>query len=180
MLPAHHRGLFTLALVAGNRQCQVVHKPRRQCATAGCSASQPALHSVQALVLAPVDDLHAKVVLCRRFDPALNRNTAAASAPTRCRFEQRASTARHRDVQAEFVHQFITSHGDRVPEERVLDFDATDVPLHGNQELRFFHGDYDNYCYLPLYVFCREQLLVTYLCARASSTPAKHAGTELA
>ena len=45
----------------------------------------------------------------------------------------------------------------------VLDFDATDDPLHGQQEGRFFHGYYDCYCYLPLYVFCGDQLLVPYL-----------------
>lgn len=46
--------------------------------------------------------------------------------------------------------------------ELVLDLDATDDPLHGAQEGRFFHGYYDAYCYLPLYIFCGEQLL----CAR--------------
>jgi hypothetical protein len=45
----------------------------------------------------------------------------------------------------------------------VLDFDATAVPLHGHQEGRFFHGYYDCYCYLPLYVFCGQQLLCAYL-----------------
>lgn len=48
------------------------------------------------------------------------------------------------------------------PEEIVLDLDATDLPLHGHQEQRFFHGYYDSYCYLPLYIFCGEHLL----CAR--------------
>jgi Transposase DDE domain group 1 len=41
----------------------------------------------------------------------------------------------------------------------VLDLDATDDPLHGHQEGRFFHGYYDCYCYLPLYVFCGRHLL---------------------
>jgi len=45
----------------------------------------------------------------------------------------------------------------------VLDFDATDDLVHGNQVGRFFHGYYDNYCFLPLYVFCGQQLLVAYL-----------------
>jgi hypothetical protein len=45
----------------------------------------------------------------------------------------------------------------------VLDFDATDHPLHGQQEGRFFHGYYDSYCYLPLYVFRGQQLLCAYL-----------------
>jgi hypothetical protein len=45
----------------------------------------------------------------------------------------------------------------------VLDIDASDIPLHGNQELREFHGYYDHHCYLPLYVFCGEALLACYL-----------------
>ena len=48
------------------------------------------------------------------------------------------------------------------PEEIVLDLDATDIPLYGHQPERFFHGYYDNYCYLPLYIFAGHQLL----CAR--------------
>ena len=52
------------------------------------------------------------------------------------------------------------------PEEIILDVDATDDPLHGNQEGRFFHGYYMNYCYLPLYIFCGEFLL----CARLRSS----------
>jgi hypothetical protein len=51
----------------------------------------------------------------------------------------------------------------KAPDELVLDFDATDDPVHGKQEGRFFHGYYDHYCFLPLYVFCGEQLLVSYL-----------------
>lgn len=50
-----------------------------------------------------------------------------------------------------------------VPEEIVLDLDATDDPLHGHQEGRFFHGYYDGYCYLPLYIFCGEHLLCAKL-----------------
>ena len=50
----------------------------------------------------------------------------------------------------------------KAPEQIVLDIDTTDLPLHGQQEGRFFHGYYDNYCYLPLYIFCGEQVL----CAR--------------
>jgi len=45
----------------------------------------------------------------------------------------------------------------------ILDFDATDDPVHGTQEARFFHGYYDHYCFLPLYVFCGARLLVAYL-----------------
>jgi hypothetical protein len=49
------------------------------------------------------------------------------------------------------------------PSQIILDLDATDDPLHGHQEGRFFHGYYDNYCYLPLYVFCGRHLLVSKL-----------------
>src|SRR4051795_8682943 len=59
------------------------------------------------------------------------------------------------------VAVFIESH-DQPPEQVIIDVDTTDLPLHGKQEGRFFHGYYDEYCYLPLYVFCGEQIL----CAR--------------
>jgi hypothetical protein len=59
------------------------------------------------------------------------------------------------------VKVFVESHS-QAPAEIVLDVDTTDLPLHGRQEGRFFHGYYDAYCYLPLYIFCGEQLL----CAR--------------
>jgi hypothetical protein len=59
------------------------------------------------------------------------------------------------------VNVFIESH-DKAPAEIVLDMDTTDLPLHGKQEGRFFHGYYDSYCYLPLYVFCGDHVL----CAR--------------
>jgi hypothetical protein len=59
------------------------------------------------------------------------------------------------------VQLFVESY-QTAPEQIVLDVDTTDLPLHGKQEGRFFHGYYDNYCYLPLYVFCGEQVL----CAR--------------
>ena len=57
-----------------------------------------------------------------------------------------------------FVDLFLEAH-ERVPNEIILDLDATDDPVHGEQEGRFFHGYYDCYCYLPLYVFCGRHLL---------------------
>jgi len=59
------------------------------------------------------------------------------------------------------VQVFIESH-QSAPAEIILDVDTTDLPLHGKQEGRFFHGYYDSYCYLPLYIFCGEHVL----CAR--------------
>jgi hypothetical protein len=60
------------------------------------------------------------------------------------------------------VSVFIEAHA-QSPAEIVLDVDTTDLPLHGKQEGRFFHGYYDNYCYLPLYVFCGGHILCTRL-----------------
>jgi Transposase DDE domain group 1 len=61
-----------------------------------------------------------------------------------------------------FVDLFLESH-ERAPSEIILDLDATDDPVHGEQEGRFFHGFYDCYCYLPLYVFCGRHLLAAKL-----------------
>jgi hypothetical protein len=61
-----------------------------------------------------------------------------------------------------FVELFVEAHRE-APSEVVLDLDATDDPLHGHQEGRFFHGYYNSYCYLPLYIFCGEHLLVAKL-----------------
>jgi hypothetical protein len=85
-----------------------------------------------------------------------------ASAPTLCRLENRVSRAALVRMAAVLVEQFIASHL-TPPPCLVLDFDATDDPVHGHQEGRFFHGYYDAYCFLPLYVFCGDQLLVAYL-----------------
>ena len=85
-----------------------------------------------------------------------------ASPPTLCRFENwvnRESLAR---MSAVLVDQFIASY-DKPPKEIILDFDATDDSLHGNQEDSYFHGYYDHHCYLPLYVFCGDRLLCAYL-----------------
>jgi hypothetical protein len=62
-----------------------------------------------------------------------------------------------------FVDVFVEAHGKKPPRRIVLDLDATDDPLHGHQEGRFFHGYYDGYCYLPLYIFCGRHLLAAKL-----------------
>ena len=61
-----------------------------------------------------------------------------------------------------FVDLFLEAHA-TPPAQIILDLDATDDPLHGHQEGRFFHGYYDNYCYLPLYIFCGRHLLAAKL-----------------
>ncbi len=65
-------------------------------------------------------------------------------------------------IEGLFVDLFLEAHA-RPPRQIVLDLDATDDPLHGHQEGRFFHGYYDGYCYLPLYIFCGRHLLVAKL-----------------
>jgi hypothetical protein len=86
-----------------------------------------------------------------------------ASPATLCRLENRVSRRSCVALSRLLVEQFIESFDGEPPAELVLDFDATDDPIHGGQEGRFFHGYYDGYCYLPLYVFCGERLLVSYL-----------------
>ena len=76
------------------------------------------------------------------------------------------------------VELFLEAH-ERVPKQIILDLDATDDPLHGEQEGRFFHGYYDCYCYLPLYVFCGRHLLVAKL-RRADLDAAAGAVAEVA
>jgi DDE family transposase len=75
------------------------------------------------------------------------------------------------------VDSFLDAHR-RAPAQIILDLDATDDPIHGHQEGRFFHGYYDCYCYLPLYIFCDEFLLSAQL-RSASIDPAKGALTDL-
>jgi hypothetical protein len=77
-----------------------------------------------------------------------------------------------------FVDLFLEAH-ERAPAQIILDLDATDDPVHGEQEGRFFHGYYDCYCYLPLYVFCGRDLLVAKL-RRANMDAAAGAREEVA
>ena len=65
-------------------------------------------------------------------------------------------------IERMFVDLFLEAHSGS-PRQIVLDLDATDDPLHGHQEGRFFHGYYDCYCYLPLYIFCGRHLLAAKL-----------------
>jgi hypothetical protein len=105
-----------------------------------------------------------------RNDPALqlasgqlpDDEVALASPPTLCRLENRIDRRSLVRMAEVLLDQFIAAHP-RPPEHLILDFDATDDPVHGRQEGRFFHGYYDHYCYLPLYVFAGDELLVAYL-----------------
>jgi hypothetical protein len=105
-----------------------------------------------------------------RNDPALqaaagkvpDEEIPLASPPTLCRLENRIQRKTLIGIASVFVDQFIAAHA-QPPEHLTLDFDATDDPTHGHQELRFFHGYYDHDCFLPLYVFCGDELVTAYL-----------------
>jgi hypothetical protein len=120
------------------------------------------------------EDLNDHTTLRRdpAWQTALERDEELASSPTLCRLEnrvnRRAAFAFHRVLVEQFIASFQT-----VPTELVLDFDATDDRVHGNQEGRAFHGYYGDWCFLPLYVFCGEQLLVSYL-RPSNSDAARH------
>ena len=101
-----------------------------------------------------------------RHDPGLQTSVsrdpgekeALGSSPTLCRLENGIDKKTLWKLSEVMVDTFIESY-DSPPKKLILDFDATDDPLHGKQEGHFFHGYYDHYCYLPLYVFCGENLL---------------------
>lgn len=93
---------------------------------------------------------------------AVESGRELASQSTLNRWENRADRQMAFDINAEFVEQFIASQSKR-PKKLILDFDATDVAVHGDQEGKFFHGYYRHYCFLPLYVTCGDHLLTAYL-----------------
>src|SRR5215469_2295209 len=88
----------------------------------------------------------------------LNRLELSRQEPTRYHKISYEAAA----IEALFVELFLDTHA-AAPGQITLDLDATDDPLHGQQEGRFFHGYYDTYCYLPLYVFCGRHLLAAKL-----------------
>ena len=88
----------------------------------------------------------------------LNRLELSRDTPTKyCKIAHEPAA-----IEALFVDLFLEAHA-KPPRQIILDLDATDDPLHGHQEGRFFHGYYDCYCYLPLYVFCGRHLLAAKL-----------------
>jgi hypothetical protein len=93
---------------------------------------------------------------------AVGRVDALASSPTLSRLETRATRAQAVALHGVLMDQFIARHK-APPPELVLDIDASDVALHGNQELSQFHAYYDSHCYLPLYVFCGQAMLACVL-----------------
>ena len=104
----------------------------------------------------------------------LNRLELSRGEPTRYHKVSHDPAA----IETLFVDLFLDAH-QKAPAQIILDLDATDDPLHGQQEGRFFHGYYDCYCYLPLYVFCGRHLLAAKL-RRANIDAAAGAIEEIA
>jgi hypothetical protein len=123
------------------------------------------------------DDTLLQALTDRTLKVGQKEGDPLASPPTLCRLENHVTRRDLARIAQVLVEQFVAAH-DSPPEELVLDFDATDDLIHGNQEKRFFHGYYDHYCFLPLYVFCGEQLLVAYL-RPADIDAAKHSRAVL-
>lgn len=119
---------------------------------------------------------------------AEDRGKALAGKSTLNRLERTAADANAEErykkilVQPEAIDRLLIEHfleaHKRAPLQIVLDVDSTDDPVHGHQEGRFFHGYYDSYCYLPLYIFCGEFLLSAQL-RTADVDPAKGALLDL-
>lgn len=103
---------------------------------------------------------------------AVEVEEALGSQSTLCRLENRISKQVAWAIHEVMIETFIDSFS-AAPEELILDFDATDDRVHGEQEGRFYHGYYGHYCFLPLYVFCQDHLLVSYL-RPSNNDGAKH------
>lgn len=98
----------------------------------------------------------------KAFQTAVGQDEPLASSATLCRFENTANREVAVAANKLMVESFIQSHSE-APEELILDFDATDDRVFGDQEGKHYHGYYQEYCFMPLYVFCGDQLLVSYL-----------------
>ena len=105
-------------------------------------------------VLVEKSDLAGEVLAGKSTLNRLELTPATATAKAR----YKKIVADHAAVDRLFVDVFLAAHR-QAPQQIIVDLDATDDPLHGNQEGRFFHGYYGHYCYLPLYIFCGEFLL---------------------
>lgn len=109
----------------------------------------------------------------KAFQTAVEKSDDLASASTLCRFENKFNRKQALALQEEMLKQFVKTFSSE-PKNLILDFDSTDLPIYGNQVNKHYHGYYKNDCFLPLHVFCKEKLLVSYL--RPSNIDgAKHA-----
>lgn len=115
---------------------------------------------------------------CPALQTIVGRLEDMASSSTLCRFENRSDRKLILATHKLILDKFIASHK-TPPKELILDFDATDDQIHGNQENKFYHGYYKHDCFLPLYVFCGKDLLVSYL-RSSKQDQAKHSWAILA
>jgi hypothetical protein len=113
-----------------------------------------------------------------RNDPgwqcAIDTDRQLASSSTLCRLEGRAERQAAIAIHEILIDTFIASFHS-APKELILDIDATDIPVYGNQENKFFHGFYNHHCFLPLYVTCNGWVLVSYL-RPSKLDAARHSG----
>ncbi len=110
--------------------------------------------------------------LLGKLEPKRRSNCAALAGKStlnRLELHEQEGSSRYHKIRPQgeaierlWVDLFLEAHR-TAPKQIILDLDATDDPLHGHQEGRFFHGYYDGYCYLPLYIFCGEHLLCAKL-----------------
>jgi hypothetical protein len=110
--------------------------------------------------------------LLGKLEPKRRSNCAALAGKStlnRLELHEQEGSSRYHKIRPQgaaierlWVDLFLDAHA-QAPQQIILDLDATDDPLHGHQEGRFFHGYYDGYCYLPLYIFCGEYLLCAKL-----------------
>ena len=143
-------------------------------------------HSLQSLIAQRLyglccgyEDLndHARLRLDPLMQTAVGTASELGSSPTLSRLETRATRADVVALNRVLVEQYIASHA-LAPREVILDVDASDIPLHGDQECSEFHAHYDSYCYLPLYVFAGRAMLACVL-RRSRIDGAKHAAAVL-
>ena len=155
------------------REVDKQHRLTQQLASALNDDRNPLLvrHELKTLVrqrvfavAAGYEDLNDHETL--RFDQAhqtaMEQDSALAGKSTLSRIERKADRQAIIKAHELLWHHFIDQH-DQPPAEIVLDFDGTDIPVHGDQPGKFFNAYYDHHCYFPLYVFCGRHLLVSYL-----------------
>lgn len=115
---------------------------------------------------------------CLALQTTIGTIDELASSSTLCRLENAVNRRFIVDAHKVMIDKFISSY-EQAPKQLILDFDATDDEIHGNQEERFYNGYYRHDCFLPLYVFCGKKLLVSYL-RSCKKDQAKHAWAILA
>lgn len=121
---------------------------------------------------------HDRLRNCPALQTAADRLDDMASSATLCRFENSVNRKFIAEAHMIIIDKFIESYK-KAPKQLILDFDATDDEIHGNQEGRHYHGYYKHHCFLPLYVFCNKKLLVSYL-RTSKQDQAKHSWAILA